>query len=89
MSQPNDTGSSTLKFIAAFKLLQGLLLVVTGLGALGLLDPARQQSFVDWLDALSLREGRRLTSAVAGRMVDMVGAASLERLVLVAVGCFI
>lgn len=87
MSQHNDT-SSTLRVIGVFKFLQGLLLIVTGLGALGLLNPEWQQSFVDWLDALSLREGRRLTSALASRAVDAVGAASLERLVLVAIGCF-
>lgn len=89
MSQPNDTSSSTLRVIAVFKNLQGLLLIVTGLGALGLLNPEWQQSFVDWLDALSLREGRRLTSELAERAVDAVGAASLERLVMVAIGCFV
>lgn len=84
----NESKSSTLRVIAVFKLLQGLLLVVTGLGALGLLDPGWQQSFVDWLDQLSLREGRRLTSELAGRAIDALGQAGPQRLVLVAIGCF-
>ncbi len=89
MTEKQKSTSTTLRIIAIFKLLQGLLLVVTGLGALGLLNPDWQQSLVDWLDALSLREGRRLTSEFAGRAVDALGAASLERLVLVAIGCFV
>ena len=89
MNQPKDRTSSTLKFIGGFKFFQGILLIIAGLGALGLLNPDWQQSLVEWLDQLSLREGRRITSGLAGRAVDVLGAASLQRLVLVAVGCFV
>ena len=87
MNQNQSGKSSTLRVIAVFKLLQGLLLVVTGLAR-----PAARPGLATvvrrWLDQLSLREGRRLTSELAGRAVDALGQASLARLVLVAVGCF-
>lgn len=82
-------GGSTLRVIAGFKLLKALVLIGAGLGVLGLLDADSHQAFVDWLDALSLREGRRLTSELASRAADALGAATPGRLVLVAIGCFV
>ena len=71
------------------KVVQALLLIVAGVGALGLLDPDSQHRLVDWLDELSLREGRRITSHFASKAIEMLGGATLERLVLIAVGCFV
>ena len=82
-------GGSALRVIAGFKLLQALLLVAAGLGALGLVDPDWQHTIVGWLDELSLREGRRLTSAFASKAIDLLGSTSVERLVLIAIGCFV
>ena len=82
-------GGSTLRFIAVFKLLKALLLIVAGCGVLGLLDPEWQRTIVDWLDLLALREGRRLTSEVASKAVELLGAATLEKLVMIAIGCFV
>lgn len=82
-------GGSTLRVIAGFKLFQALLLVAAGLGALGLIDPDWQHTIVASLDELSLREGRRLTSAFASKAIEMLGSTSVERLVLIAIGCFV
>jgi uncharacterized membrane protein (DUF2068 family) len=89
MSDGKQGGGSTLRLIAAFKLCEALLLAAAGLGALGLLQADWQHALVGWLDELSLREGRRLTSEMASKAIDMLGAATVERLVLIAIGCFI
>jgi uncharacterized membrane protein (DUF2068 family) len=87
MNEPRGK-SATLRVIAFFKLLEALPLILAGLGALGLLNPAWQHTFVEWLDQLSLREGRRLLSEVASKAIDSLSATSAQRLVLIAIGCF-
>ncbi len=80
--------AATLRIIAGFKLLEAALLIVVGLSVLGLLDKSWLHELVEWLDALSLREGRRLTSELAGKAVKLLGATSVRRLELIALGCF-
>ncbi len=82
-------GASTLRVIACFKLLKAVVLIGAGLGVLGLLDADSHQAIVGWLDALSLREGRRLTSALASKAATLLGTATIGRLVLIAIGCFV
>ena len=48
-----------------------------------------QHDIVGWLDQLSLREGRRLTSEFAAKASDALGAMSMQRFVLIAIGCFV
>ena len=83
-----EGGGSTLRIIAGFKLAEALLLIVAGLGALGLLDQVVQHELVEWLDDLSLREGRRLTSELAGQAAHLLGTMPGHRLLWIAVGCF-
>ena len=87
-SAAKERGGSTLRIIAGFKLAEAVLLIAAGLGALGLLDKDLQNEMVGWLDDLSLREGRRLTSALAGRAAHLLGTMPGNRLLWIAVGCF-
>ncbi len=82
-------GDSALRFIAGFKLLEAIMLVAAGFAALGLVEPQWQHAIVEWLDALSLREGRRLTSQMAATAMTMLGATTVRRLVSIATGCFV
>lgn len=88
-NENHQGNTSTLRVIAGFKLLQALLLVAAGLGALGLLNDGWHHAIVGWLDQSSLREGRRLTSALASKAVGALSTTTVERLVLVATGCFV
>ncbi len=82
-------GKSPLRVIAGFKFAEAALLTAAGLGALGLLQTDWQHSIVDWLDQLSLHEGRRLTSELASRSLDLLGTTTVGRLMLIAIGCFV
>ena len=89
MNRNDQNNSDTLRLIAGFKLFEALLLIVAGCGALGMIEPTWQHSIVGWLDDLSLREGRRLTSELAGKASDALGTMSMQRFVLIAIGCFV
>ncbi len=89
MDRKDRDSSDTLRLIAGFKLFEALLLIVAGLGALGMVEPAWQHEIMGWLDDLSLREGRRLTSELAGKASDALGTMSVGRFVLIAIGCFV
>lgn len=80
---------NTLRVIAVFKLLKGIVLFTAGLGAFGLLRADWNDAVVDLLHQMALEHGRRLASAFLERGAAMIDSATPRRLTEVAIGCFV
>lgn len=88
--QPDPSAQAgALRLIAAFKLLEAVVLFAAGLGVLGLLRDSWTDAVVDVLHQLALEHGRRLASAFAERAAALLDAATPRRLTEVAFGCFL
>ena len=75
-----------LEVIAAFKFVQAALIFATGLGVMGLLDPAWAASTTRWLEQLALDAEHRLIGAWAAHALPYVNDAAPRRLVGIALG---
>jgi uncharacterized membrane protein (DUF2068 family) len=78
-----------LEVIAAFKFVQAALIFATGLGILGLLDPAWAAATSRWLGQLALDAEHRLIGAWAAQALPYVKDAAPTRLVSIATGALL
>ena len=78
-----------LEVIAAFKFVQAALIFATGLGILGLLDPAWAAATSRWLGQLALDAEHRLIGAWAAQALPYVHGVAPRRLVTIALGVFL
>ena len=78
-----------LEVIAAFKFVQAALIVATGFGILGLLDPVWAEATSRWLGELALDAEHRLIGAWAAQALPYVHDVAPRRLVTIALGVFL
>ena len=69
-------GLRGLEVIAAFKFLQAFALILAGLGAFGLMNPAVSDAAGDWLERLAVGNGQRFAVAAAARFLPVFNAAT-------------
>ena len=69
-------GFRGLEVIAGFKFLQATVLILAGLGAFGLMNPAVSDAAGDWLERLAVGNGQRFAAAAAARFLPIFNAAT-------------
>src|SRR3954452_24509569 len=69
-------GLKGLEIIACFKFLQATALILAGLGAFGLMNPAVSDAAGDWLERLAVGTGQRFAAAAAARFLPIFNAAT-------------
>ncbi|HEX7977754.1 MAG TPA: DUF2127 domain-containing protein [Gemmatimonadaceae bacterium] len=82
-------GFRGLEVIAGFKFLQATTLILAGLGALGLMNPAVSDAAGDWLERLAIGNGQRLVAEAAARFLPIFNAATPRHFAAFGIGALL